>query len=215
MVEQIEATAVEESIDLDNLPPGGEPGEVPVNKAQVAEALGWSLPTVDNKIRAGMPVAAKGTHGRAYAFYLSQVKAWLQRREAAERELAERQAAQVREMQQALNLTGGANGKDHQADPRLRAEALAAELQHIRVARLRGELCEASVVRETLFELVAFLGDRLQSLPDYLERRAGLTSEVTAQVVEAIDAWQEQLQRDAARELAPAGEGVAAGAAGR
>ena len=213
MAEKIEGATADEGIDLDNLPAGGQPGEVPVNKAQVAEAMGWSLPTVDAKIRRGMPVAITGTNGRAYAFYLSQVKAWVEQQEALAAELAERQAAQVRDMQLAMNLTGGDAEAPVQLDPRMRNEALQAELQHIKVARLRGELCEAAAVREAMYRLVAFVADRLQSLPDYLERRAALKPEVVAMIAQAVDDWQAQLAADAQRELAPQDDRTRAGAA--
>ena len=205
---QQEATAApgagDDSIDLANLPPGGQPGEVPVNKAQLAEALGWSLPTVDAKIRRGLPVAAEGKNGRAYAFYLSQASAWLKAEEKKEAELLERQREQVAAMQTEMNLQGGeASGAHAIADLGLRERLLDIGKKERLENEARGELCRAADVRQTLRELLGFVSDRLQSLPDYLERSAGLPPDAAGQISALVDEWHNELHRMALERFRP------------
>ena len=155
-----------------------------------------SLPTVDRWREDGMPVVRAGSNGKGYEFDLEACRAWrLEQDRAAEKAEAEKQE-RIRQFQAQLDLEGGeAEGED--ALPfKARKEFYAAEWERMRVARERGKLVEASDVRQINGKVFAFLSDRLQSLPDYLERVCGMTPDQVGAVAAAVDEWQDQLADD-------------------
>lgn len=168
-----------------------------LNRAQLAQALGKSEPTIDRWIKLGMPVHRVGSNGRPYEFSLDDVLAW-RRNFDAEMEEERRQLAEtIRATQQSLDLEGGsANGVD--ALPfKLRKEYYEAEQVRMRVSRARGELCEVVSVRLMIERALKHLGDRLQSMPDALERACALPPETVDRITREID----EMQSDLAREL--------------
>ena len=50
--------------------------ETEMNRAEVAEFYGASLPTIDAWVRKGCPYIEKGSRGRPYRFNLGEVMEW-------------------------------------------------------------------------------------------------------------------------------------------
>lgn len=92
-----------------------------VNKQQLAEQQGVSLPTITRWMAEGMPVAEKGGRGKGYAFDPAAVTEW--RVERAKKK-----------------ALGGAS-EETEAMSKRRKTAAEADIQEMKAAQLRGELC--------------------------------------------------------------------------
>lgn len=88
-------------------------------------------------------------------------------------------------------LTGGVDG-----DPFRRKAALQGEQIEIKLAVERGELIRDDDVRETFARAFKPIRLALETLPDVLERDAGLTPQQVATAERVLDELREQIYKD-------------------
>ena len=120
-------------------------GSTSVSRADLAEILRVSAPTVDAWIRRGLPVAKKGGRGRAYEFDLADVIAW--RVEQAE-----------------TNASAATEVVDFE-EARARKTAAEAEIAEADARQRRGELVEIDTVAEILETRLSTVRLRLLAVP--------------------------------------------------
>ncbi|MFN3614678.1 MAG: terminase small subunit [Rubrimonas sp.] len=160
-------------------------GAVFLNKHQLADAFGVSPNTIDQWRKAGMPVVAQGSNGRAYAFDPAACRTWREtreRRRAEEQASAEELVAQLR-----LELDPVASARRETLSPAEQREVYEAAARFMAVARQRRELVEADQVVAMLEGALAAIRDAVDALPDHLARELGLTGEQTETVVRYCD----------------------------
>lgn len=168
----------------------GEP--VLLNKQEMAEVLGITVPTLNAWIRDGLPIDKEGGRAKGYQFDPDKVLAWRSGRIVeAEKERQQREET-IKALQSSLDLAGADNDVPH-VSARARKEYYDAEKLRIELDRQRGFLCLTSEVLQEKARLLGVLSDRLQSLPDFLERRAQLAPELVDELQKAIDEWQREL----------------------
>jgi len=122
-----------------------------VSRADLAEILRVSLPTVDSWIRRGLPVAKKGGRGRAYEFDLADVIQWrvdqAEAGVAAERDVIDFEEARARKTTAEAEIA--------EADARQR----------------RGELVEIDTVAELLEQKLSTVRLRMLAVPSKVAPR--------------------------------------------
>ncbi|MDX8513543.1 terminase small subunit [Mesorhizobium captivum] len=161
--------------------PEGVPDAI-LNKGEVAQFFGVSLPTVDAWLRDGMPWVSEGTNGRAWEFRASEVWAWRQSIIAHEETRSAEAQAAIEAMR--LKLIGGQAGDTLRAlPPRERQQIYDVELAHRRLMAESNRLIEREVVLEHLQDLLSLMRDTVTGLSDRLDREASLNSKQ----VEAVD----------------------------
>lgn len=176
--------------DLDDLTkrfplPDGVP-DATLNKSEVAQFFGVSLPTVDAWLRDGMPLVSEGTNGRAWEFQASQVWAWRKAVVASEETRSAEAQAAIEAMR--LKLIGGQVGDTIRAlPPRERQQIYDVELAHRRLMAESNRLIERDVVLEHLQDLLSLMRDTVTGLSDRLDREAGLSGK-QIEVVDTIGA---------------------------
>lgn len=162
--------------------PDGVP-DATLNKSEVAQFFGVSLPTVDAWLRDGMPWVAEGTNGRAWEFQASQVWAWRKAVIASEETRSAEAQAAIEAMR--LKLIGGQAGDTLRAlPPKERQQIYDVELAHRRLMAESNRLIQREIVLEHLQDLLSLTRDTVTSLSDRLDREAGLTGKQ----VETVDA---------------------------
>lgn len=173
--------------------PNGVPDAV-LNRSELAEFFGTSANTITEWIKAGMPVLRQGTNGTAYEFQASHCWAWKQNRDAAL--AADRQAAQETIAAMRLALTGGESGDSIQAlPPKERREIIDLETAQERWKRERNMLLPREDVLELLESVLRLFRDGISNLPDYLEKRAGLTPDQTDSLIGASEDFLGEMER--------------------
>lgn len=170
--------------------------DVLVNRTEIAEALKVSLPTVDALVRRGMPVEEVGSNGKAYAFHLGRCLEWYRTDKAAQAADKQRRTDLIRDATAQLDMMFGEDEETGDLNSRQRQDYYNAERARILVDQQRGRLCDVDAVQLAFERAMRFLADRLQSLPDHLEKRCGLGPEAVDQVVRAVDDWQDGLARE-------------------
>jgi phage terminase Nu1 subunit (DNA packaging protein) len=173
-------------------------GAVLVNKDDVARAFGVSLPTIARWISDGCPAVQSGGPGKPYQFDLAEVRRWRADWIAAEEASAEKRQAAIREIQAELDLEGGSVSDDVAMSLRHRGEYYDVERKRMALDEARAQLCKLTDVRHQAERALGFLADRLQSLPDYLERKCGLDAATVDVLCTQIDVWQAELARQLA-----------------
>jgi phage terminase Nu1 subunit (DNA packaging protein) len=167
-----------------------------VNKSELAQILGLSLPTVSAyMVRYGeaFPVLERGGRGRDWWFESDAVTAFLDARKAEdEAGDAERQAALAQ-----LTLPIGHNGgPDLEAEPELSPAELLTMWKVRRIQReeayARGRLVEAHKVKSTVEGLLSDINRSLRLTVRRFGRENGLSSDLT----DALDEAVKQCQRD-------------------
>ena len=160
---------------------------------EVADTFSVSEPTVRSWIKDGCPVVEGGSAGKPYKFDGDAVLAWRREREAqAVADAAERAAERAR-LQEQLDLLGGSAEGVYALSPKARSEYYDSEAKRMAVARQRGELVERAAMVREIAAVFAYIGDRLQALPDDLERAANLQPDATARAVVSVDAIQAEI----------------------
>ena len=166
--------------------------KVLLNHRQMATAMRVNIDTLTAWRRQGCPYEVEGGRGREWLYDPDAVVAWrADELDEAKRQL-ERQEARVLEMQSELDLQGGGDEVAH-LKPEARLKYYKAEQERMVTDLRRDMLVETRNVRQDYQETFAFLADRLQNLPDLLERRCGLAPDVVALMVAEIDQWQAEL----------------------
>ncbi|MBM20754.1 MAG: hypothetical protein CMN87_12155 [Stappia sp.] len=173
-------------VDTNKYPLPDGVADADLNRAQLAEALGVSEPTIDRFRKEGLPVVREGTNGQAYQFLLSECWAWVQEREAGRRAREARAQESVQQLR--LQVLGGRLGDSEMAlTPKERAELYAAEVNYNKLATDRGQLIPRDEVIELLDHVLSTVRSSVMGLPDRLSRDAGLTGRQAEQAVAVTD----------------------------
>lgn len=145
-----------------------------LNRAQLARALNKSEPTITSWIGEGLPFITEGTNGKAYEFQLSDCWRWMRERERALADADAAAEASVRQMR--LALVGGTDAHgDGGLSPKERRELYEAEQSFMLTALQRGDLVKRGEIVSMLEDVMLTIRDIITSVPDRLEREAGLT----------------------------------------
>ena len=145
-----------------------------VNKAGMAAFFGISLPTCDSWIRSGMPVVERGDSGRPWRVDLLAAAEW--------RFKPKTDAA-------------AESGKLDPQHEKARLDAARADLAETQLGKVRGELIPAAEFEHALSEALKTTAMTLESLPDLLERDAGLPGAAVDRAIVVIDRLREDLYR--------------------
>ncbi|MAI64817.1 MAG: hypothetical protein CL600_08080 [Alteromonas sp.] len=115
-----------------------------VNRAELAEILGLSLPSVDSRVKRGMPYVSKGGRGREWVFESSDCVAW--------------------EKQQAINNAIGDTALVDAEELKQRKLAAETSIAEIEAAKARGEVLEISAVVKVITNDYITLKQRLRQV---------------------------------------------------
>lgn len=116
------------------------------NKAQAAEFFGCSLPTVDAWLRAGAPVVQRGSRGVSWVLDLGALSQWL-----------------------------GAAGASDLQRAQAEHEQWLARLAEQRFRQRASTLLDRAGVEQAAATVLGTVAQTVRSIPDNLERAAGLT----------------------------------------
>lgn len=184
-----------------------------LSKEGTAQACDVSLPTVtkwlsDIKLRqsqepdwSGCPVHSWGGNGKSFKIDLEKLNIWRQEIKDAAAEEEARQQAEITRVQSTLDLEGGSVDGEAALSLEIRKKGAETVLAEHKASLQRGELIQAHAAQTEMERIFKMLATRLQALPDYLQRTAGLSVEGHALAQEAIDKWQEDLAREFMSEL--------------
>ena len=142
------------------------------NKAQCAAFFGISLPTVETWIRQGMPVAQKGSRGVSWVIDLADVARW-------------RFGSQA---------TPGDDDPDA-LSAKERLDWYRGETEKRKLQKADSGLIEAAAHERALADLVKISIQWTETVPDVMEREAGLTPEQIERVQASVDRQRERLHR--------------------
>lgn len=185
------------SLDLEALVkrfplPEGVPDAV-LNREELADALGTSLPTISAWIGQGMPVQQTGGQGRAYELRLSECFAWRQAVKANEDLRNEKAREAIAAMR--LALVGGSSGDSIDAlDPKQRREIIAAQIEDERFRAHRNRLMRREDVRDLLEELFAMVRDTMDAAPDRVERIEAIPPKAVQAMIDVCDGMIDELR---------------------
>lgn len=161
------------------------------NLADTAQAMNITKPTMQTWIRDGCPCEQAGGNGRAYQFFVPDVKKWRAQKDIEfQEEEARRQAAIQHEQ---LSLDTGAGADETVISAKARQEFYVAEHQRSKVEEQRGNLVQSHLVEAQFSKVFKYLSDSLQGLPDRLQRQIGLVPVQVTEVTSIVDEIQHQL----------------------
>lgn len=167
--------------------PDGVPDAV-LQKGELAQFMGVTLPTIESWIVKGMPVLEAGNSGRPWRLQASHVYAWRQSWLDEEQARSDEARAAIAAMR--LKLIDGEVGDSIQGlPPRERKALYEVELAHRQLLTESNQLMPRDKVRELLEEMFSLIRDTATSMSDRCEREAGLTGEQ----IETIDRIGENL----------------------
>lgn len=159
-----------------------------LNSVQLGRALDKSLPTIKKYAADGMPVLKKGSNGQAYEYQLLACYRWMVQRDktAAARQLESDGSVE----QMRLALVGGEDVRGVEAGlpPKEQREVYDAEKAFMMTSLQRGGLVKAEDVVSMLEEVFLIIRDSVTSLPDRLEREAGLNGQQIEMAIGVCDA---------------------------
>lgn len=167
------------------LPEGVE--DAVLNRGELARALGKSEPTITAWIGEGMPVLKEGTNGSAYEFQLSDCWRWLKTRERTERDKADQAQRAIHQMRLALVGGDGFGDEERGLSQKERQQLYDTERSFDLTAMARGDLVKRSDVVAVLEEVFLIVRDGVISLPDRLEREAGLSGKAVDLAIDICD----------------------------
>jgi len=200
--EQPDAPADEEAPDA---PESGTPARQRpakgrlVNRSEIAELYGVSLPTVTSWVKRGCPYVRAGNRGKEWQFNTAAVAEW-------------------REQQAYANAVGNSGDWDLE-EARRRREAAEAALKEIELAKARGEVVEIEAVADIVGDDYSRVRARLIAIPPKLAplvHRAESVAEIREYLDDGVREALAELSRSVAGEFAdedPGDEGEAAEAA--
>ncbi|NCA73178.1 MAG: DUF1441 family protein [Sphingobacteriia bacterium] len=160
-------------------PIGSPPGRI-VNKTGVAQFFDVSLPCVDGWIRRGLPAIERGTQGKPWRFDLLAVTEW-----------------------RFSPSTGAATEGDpdpDSLDPKARLDWYRGTREKMRHQQEAGELISVEAFRQGLARPFKLLAHTVESLPDILERDAGLSGTQVELCVKICDRLREDLYQQLIRD---------------
>jgi phage terminase Nu1 subunit (DNA packaging protein) len=146
------------------------PGRV-VNKAAVAEFFQTSVATVDSWVRRGCPVVQRGDRGTPWQIDLLEVAKW---------------------RYSAVPDQAGSYDPD-QLGPKERLDHFRAERERDKHMEERGELIPAVEYEQALSSALKTVAVTLESLPDVLERDAGIDGQAVERCQDVIDRVRDDL----------------------
>lgn len=177
--------------------PEGVPDAV-LNKQELADFFGVSLPTLGAWISDGMPAISEGTNGRQWEFQASAAYAWKCAREEGEKIKSTQAQAAIAAMR--LALIGGKSGNSIQSlAPKERQQLYDVEAAYEKLKRERNQSLDRDEVNLVLTDLLRMIRDGISSLPDSLERRVNLDGRGVDVAVETCDDMLEELEALIAR----------------
>lgn len=177
--------------------PEGVPDAV-LNKRDLADFFGVSIPTLDAWISAGLPAMTEGTNGRSYEFQASVAWAWKCSRDDGEREKNTQAAAAIAAMR--LALIGGKSGNSIQSlPPKERQQLYDVEASFEKLKRERNQSLDRDEVQQVLNDLLRIVRDGVSALPDTLERDANLDGKGVTVAMDRCDDLLSELERTIAR----------------
>ena len=160
-----------------------------VNRAELADFFSVAPQTIDNWVRAGCPVAERGSNGRAYEFDVYAVKAWRDQTETDREAMDEARRQRLNEAQSELfGDQLGDDDPDKPMSPAERQTLASARLKQIQVAKEQGRLVVAEEMQITLATVLQNFRNRVRSMPDRLARRLDLDDKVVEALRAEIDA---------------------------
>ena len=115
-----------------------------VNRAELSQAMGVSLPTVDRWVRDGMPVKQRGSKGTPWEFALADVVNWWGDRQ--------RQAAAV-------------DKPTNAEDAKLRKLVAEAELVELELAKAKGEIAPVRDFERAQARAMAVIRQNIMNVP--------------------------------------------------
>jgi phage terminase Nu1 subunit (DNA packaging protein) len=165
--------------------PDGVPDAV-LNKGEVADFFGVSAPTVEAWVGDGMPALKRGTNGSPWEFEASAIWAWKCARDHGAQVKSDEARRTIEAMR--LALTGGSLGDTIAALPaKEQRELFAVSVERERLMRIRNQTLERDDVRDFLDTVFSLIRDGVSSLPDRLERDAGLSAKGVDTAIESCD----------------------------
>ena len=147
------------------------PANRTANKAGVAEWFGISITSVDRWVLRGCPFVQKGERGVSWVFDLLAVAEWKFGR------------------QEGTVDPSGMTPKD-------RLDYFRSERERLKLEHETGSLIPAAEVERVVAEAMKALAQTLDTLPDALERDAGISGETVQIVQRVIDAARESMYAD-------------------
>lgn len=173
--------------------PAGVPDAV-LNKRELSDFFGISLPTLDAWIADGLPAKVEGTNGRQWEFQASAAWAWKCNRDEGDRIKSTEAQAAIAAMR--LALIGGKSGNSIQSlPPKERQQLYDVEASYERLKRERHQSLDRDEVSHVLNDLLRMVRDGVSALPDTLERVASLDGKAVSATIEACDELLEELER--------------------
>ncbi|WP_162243592.1 DUF1441 family protein [Rhizobium sp. Leaf386] len=164
-----------------------------MNKQELADFFGVSLPTLNAWVSDGMPAISEGTNGRQWEFQASAAWAWKRCRDEAEQTKSTEAQAAIQAMR--LALIGGKSGNSIQSlAPKERQQLYDVEAAYEKLKRERNQSLDRDDVRQVLDDLLSTVRDSVQALPDTLERVASLDGKAVDKAVEACDDLLEEIE---------------------
>ncbi|TYB83985.1 DUF1441 family protein [Oceaniovalibus sp. ACAM 378] len=152
-----------------------------MNQEEMAAALNTTVNTLGKWIKDDMPVAQAGGLGKAYILRLSHCWAWKQARDVGERQRRDHNANQI-SMLQAQFLGLDRENPLAALSAKERAALAAADIQHSRAMQLRRQLVQLDDVVDLMESVFAIVRDKIEAMPDVLERELSLKPEAVGQV---------------------------------
>jgi len=140
------------------------------NKAEVSEFFGVTLPTVNAWIARGCPVLQKGARGIPWVLDLLEVAQWR------------------------FQPQGDGDPEDpDNMTPKERLDWYKGEAEKRKLQITDGELVEASTHERQMSELLKVSISWAETMPDVMEREAGLTPEQVERLQAAVDRQRDRL----------------------
>jgi hypothetical protein len=153
-----------------------------MNQTEMAQALKTSMPTINKWISSeNMPVVQEGGLGKAYILRLSHCWAWKQARDDSERVRQRHSASQINALQASFL---GIDIEDPQASlsAKQRSELAQADILHSKAMQQRRQLVPLDDIVELLESIFTITRDKIEAMPDILERELGLRPEQVVMV---------------------------------
>ncbi len=165
-----------------------------LNKRELSDFFGISLPTLDAWIADGLPALVEGTNGRQWEFQASAAWAWKCGRDEGERIKSTEAQAAIAAMR--LALIGGKSGNSIQSlAPKERQQLYDVEAAYERLKRERNQSLDRDEVNQVMTDLLRMVRDSVSTLPDTLERVANLDGRTVDKAIEACDNLLESLEQ--------------------
>ena len=143
------------------------------NKADLANWFGVSLTTADQWLRRGCPYLQRGERGKEWRFDFLAVAKWK------------------------YGVTDSATEEDpEKLPPKERLDWYRGTRERTRHQQEIGELIPAAQVESAMAGLIKPIATGLESLPDLLERDAGISGAAVEKAVAVIDAMRERMYKD-------------------